>query len=364
MVAAALALPGAAPAQTGPGPALVGVRVLNYHDWQPGLDRIRVNSPALTLQTPVGDRWGVETALTTDSVSGASPRYHSAVSGASRMNDRRRAGDLRITRYEERSSWSLGMAGSHENDFRSRALSAQGSWSTADNNRTWTAGIGHRLDRIGSVNAPDLDERRRTLELAVGVTQALSRRDLLQIGITHANGHGYYSDPYKLPDLRPDSRRQTSATVRWHHHLEGWDTTLRASYRLYGDSFGIRSHTATLEPVVALAPGVTLAPSVRLYSQGAASFYYNPVRAYSGVPAPPGYFDGPPVPLSADQRLSAFGALTLGLRLAVEFGDGWQADIRIERYEQRSAWHLRGQGSRGIDPFSASFVQWGLVRRF
>lgn len=366
VIAAALMLPSVVAAQFIPAQesGAIGFRWLSYQDWQPGLDRINVSSPSFMLRVPVSARWSVEGTLVADSVSGASPRYHTAVSGASRMSDQRRAGDIRVTRYNDRNSWSVGAAASNENDFRSRAISAQASWATDDNNRSWSFGVALIKDRIGSTDAPTLDEKRSTVDLAAGLTQALSRTDLVQLAVTYADGRGYYSDPYKSPDFRPAVRRQTSLNLRWNHHVEDWDTTLRTSYRRYRDSFGVRSHTLVFEPIIALGPSVQIAPSLRLYSQDAASFYYNPVYSYSGTPYPPGYFDAPPAYISADQRLAAFGAVTVGLRVEVALGAGWTTDFKIERYEQNSAWHLIQPGSRGLAPLYANIMQWGLMRQF
>jgi hypothetical protein len=73
VVMAALALPGVAPAQVEavPGERLVAFKWLSYDDWQPGLDRIRVNSPSVLVRAPAGEKWVVEGSFTADSVSGA-----------------------------------------------------------------------------------------------------------------------------------------------------------------------------------------------------------------------------------------------------------------------------------------------------
>lgn len=365
-MAAALALPGVAPAQTepGPGPGLMAFKWLSYRDRQPGLDRIHVESPSLLLRLPLGERWGAQATLTRDSVSGASPRWHSAVSSASHMSDRRNAGDVAVTRYGPRHQWSLGLAASDENDFRSRAGSINGSVSSDDNNRSWHAGVGVTLDHIGSSDDPTLAGRRRTTEVTAGVTQALSRTDLVQLGLTHARGRGHYSDPYKRIDQRPGSRHQSTVLLRWHHHLDGPDITIRSSWRSTRDSFGVRSHTLTVEPVLPLGGRVTLTPSLRLYTQTAARFYYDPVYSYAGAPYPPGYFDSAPAPLSPDHRLAAFGAITWGVKLELPLGESWSTDLRLDRYEQRSRWHQGGPGSPDLAPLTAVFVQWGLSRRF
>lgn len=359
-------LPGTAAAQSepGPGPASVGFKWLSYQDRQPGLERIRVTSPSLLARVPIGERFGLVASATIDNVSGASPRWHSAVSGASRMQDRRKAGDVKVTRYDDRHSVALGIASSEEDDFVSRAVSLEGRWASDDNSRSWSAGVALTKDRIGSSDDFTLDERRRTVEATAGITQVLSRTDIVQFGLTLAEGSGFYDDPYKRIDQRPDRRRQRIATLRWNHHLEPVNLTLRSNYRAYRDSFGVRSHTLLLEPVFTAGERFTIAPSLRLYSQSAARFYYDPVYSFVGEPFPPGYFESPPRFLSPDQRLSAFGAVTLAIKLQARIGEAWTADVKIEHYEQRSDWRIGGPGSPGLARFTARFVQWGLARKF
>ena len=364
LLAAALTLPGVAAAQVDTVPGTVSLKWLSYQDRQPGLQRIKVSSPSLLVRAPLAGPWVLEGALSSDSVSGASPRYHSAISGASRMSDERRAGDIKLTHLGERSDFSLGLASSDENDFHSRAASMEGRWHSDDRNRSWNAAVALTLDRIGSSDDDTLKERRRTLEVTGGITQALSRADLVQLSLTHARGHGYYSDPYKRLDVRPGARHQSIVLVRWNHHFEGPDITLRSSWRGYRDSFGVRSHTLSVEPVLTLGERFSLTPGLRLYTQTAARFYYDPVYSFAGAPYPPGYLEAPPRFLSPDARLSAFGAVSVSLKLAVRLNTRWSADLKLERYEQRSAWRMGGPGSPGLAPLSANFLTWGLSGAF
>lgn len=364
IVAAALALPGVLAAQTEPGPAQVAFKWLGYRDAQPGLQRIRVDAPSLALSLPLGTAWGVEATTTADRVSGATPRWHSAISSASRMEDHRQAGDVKVTHYTRHSAWSLGVATSDEDDYTSRALSVGWRGESDDRNRSWTLGLARTLDRIGSSDDPALDERRRTWEATVGVTQAWTRRDLVQATLTLARASGFHDDPYKRIDHRPRRRDQTIFTLRWHHHLDGPDLVLRTHYRGYTDRWAVRSHTLSLEGVWQATSRVAVTPSIRLYSQSAARFYYDPVYSFAGAPLPPGYRESPPEHLSPDHRLSAFGAATVGLKLAARLGQAWTLDLKLERYEQRGSWRVGGRGSPGLAPFSARFVQWGIARGF
>ena len=374
---AAIALPGvmAAHAEEPPEKGLIAFKYLQYKDSQAvntrypfydgsegsRLNRITVKAPSLYLLVPMG-RWSVEGSGVIDDVSGATPRYYSDVSGASRspgMEDKRKAGDLKVTRYFERGALALGTAHSSEHDYKSSAISLEGRISTADNNTTFNLGIAGTRDRIDPVNEIVVDERKNTSELTLGVTQALSPRDIAQLSLTYSVGRGYFDDPYKLYDHRPRERDASIGLLRWNHHFESVSGTLRASYRYYSDTFGIRANTLETAWVQPVSDLFSVTPSLRYYTQNAASFYYDPVPDTAVYPGPV----GAPQFSSADQRLSAFGGITLGLKLELHLGN-WTTDLKLERYQQRSDWRIGGKGSPGIDTFDATIVQWGLATRF
>jgi hypothetical protein len=366
IIAAALALPGViAHAESAPEQGVVAVRYLDYRDSQPGLDRIHVTAPSIYVLAPISPQWAVNGTLVSDSVSGATPRYHTSISGATpRMTDKRLASNVQVTRYMERSSYSVGLAGSSENDYKSVAGSFNASFSSADNNSTLNFGVAYASDKISSTNDPTLQESKRTAEFLLGFTQAWTANDLIQLNLTLSRGRGFFTDPYKEVDNRPNERNAAIALLRWNHYVEGAGGSVRTDYRFYRDSFGINAHTLGAEWVQPLGRFV-ITPSLRLYSQSAASFYFDPVYDPDlGAPYPPGYFTNPPLYSSADQRLAAFGAITVGLDLAYNISRDWLVDLKAQRYEQRSNWRVGGNGSPGLDPFSATFVQVGLETKF
>ncbi|CAN7297965.1 DUF3570 domain-containing protein [Pseudoduganella sp. LjRoot289] len=366
LLAAALLLPGlAVHAEEPPERASLSVKYLNYEESQSGLDRVHVAAPSVALVTPVAGDWSLSGTLTSDHVSGASPRYHTAVSGASRMKDMRRAGDVAVTRYLPRGSVTVGAAYSTEHDYVSRALSLTGTVSSIDKNTTWSFGVGGSDDAIDPVNNIVSGEGRQTVNVMLGVTQVLSPRDIAQLTLTRNHGHGYFSDPYKAFDNRPRERNQNTLLARWNHHHDGSGGTSRLSYRYYTDSFGIRAHTLGAEYVQPLSQGWRVTPSVRYYSQRAASFYYDPVYdARLGEPFPPGYVFGGTRFSSADQRLSGFGAVTLGFKVAKELNRDWSVDLKVEAYQQRGAWRAFNSGSPGLDAMRARSIQLGLTRQW
>ena len=368
LLAAALLLPGVqALADEPPAGGTISLRYLDYADRQSGLDRIHAHSPSIAVTAPVASDWAIEGTLTADDVSGASPRYHTAISGASHMHDERKAGDVAATRYFRRGTLTAGAAYSTEHDYVSRALSLNGTVSSEDNNTTWAFGLAGSRDRINPVNHLVADEHKRTVSMLAGVTQVLTPNDIGQLTLTRTNGSGYYNDPYKLFDNRPRSRRENTVLLRWNHYVDATGGTTRLGYRYFSDSYRIRAHTLSAEYVQPLTDGWSLVPELRLYSQSAAYFYYDPVYdAALGAPFPPGFSNGadPNRLTSPDQRLSGFGAVTAGLKVVREIGKLWTVDVKVEGYEQRGSWRLFHDGSPGLAPLHARMLQVGLTRRW
>jgi hypothetical protein len=362
LLAAALALPGVVPvsalAQTAPDQGLVALKYVDYRDWQPGADRIHVHSPSLYVLKPLSDSLAAEGSLVYDSISGASPLYHNTLSGASGkggVTDYRTAGDVKITKYLDGAAIGVGGAISSERDYLSHALSLDVRISSEDRNRTYAVGIGGASDRIDSTNGLAEDKHRRTVDLLLGVTQALSADAIVQSNLTYSDGHGYYSDPYKTIDVRPDRRRILAWLTRVNRHLPRFDATLSLSYRYVRDSFGSDSHTVEAAWYQPLGNGWSVKPALRYYTQAAADFYFDP-------PFPQGFSIDRPY--TADTRLSAFGALTPGITVAKLLSEGWAVDLKVEFYRQRSAWRAGGGGSPGLEPLSARWIQAGISKAF
>lgn len=365
VVLAAMALPGVwtgtAQAESAPEKGLIGLKYLRYQDQQTGLKRITVDAPSAYLLVPLSSKWSIEGSAVVDSLSGATPREHTSIITSSSMSDLRTAGDVRVTYYGRRSSYGLGLSYSTENDYDSLAISANASFSSADNNTTFSIGFGHSNDTIIQV------QKKASNEFLLALTQAMSPRDLLQMNLTVSNGKGFFNDPYKFSavnniaifDTRPGERTQTAILARWNHHFESLHATLRPSYRYYVDTFGVQANTWQVEWAQTFGPHVTLTPLLRYYTQRAANFYTDPDPNDPNVsqPAIQQFY-------STDQRLAGYGAFTVGLKADVRVGAGWSFDLKAEGYEQRGEYRLGGDGSPGLEPFRATFFQVGVAKTF
>lgn len=364
ILAAALTLPVVqiAHADAAPERGMISYKHLDYRDSQPGWDRVGVKANSVMVMAPIAGIWSVEGVLTSDTVSGASPAYHSQEFGSGIMHDKRTSRDIRITRYFSQGSLTIGKSDSSESDYISQVYSVTGSVSTEDKNTTFSLGLGATNDKINAPSVGVINESKKSSDVMFGITQVLSVHDIAQLNISHADGKGFYSDPYKFFDNRPRHKTQTVVLARWNHHFPESDATGRFSYRYYDDSFGIGAHTLGAEYVQPLSHGWAVVPEIRLHSQTAASFYVDPNNSpFPTIPA--GFLPGSTI-ISQDQRLSAFGAITYGIKLLNRLDQDWLLDIKYEHYEQQGKWNFQGKGSPGLDPLRARILQAGITRYF
>lgn len=393
-MAAALVLPGlvlpglvalTAHAENAPEGVTVAFKYLNYEDAQsssgdpsrPGSGkRMKVNAPSFGITAGLSDEWGLEAAAVYDSISGASPQYHSTLSGASGkgIKDERTAADAKLTRYFSRSSIGFGVATSSENDYKSNALSVDYRISSDDNNTTYAFGAGYSSDKIQDSNGNVIGlfgqaQKKKSKDFMFGVTQNLTPNDIIQSNLTYAVGKGYFDDPYKTFDKRPDTRNDLAWLTRLNHYYSNLDAALHVSYRLFSNNWGMHSHTLESEWHQQLSDGWKIVPALRYYSQNSADFYSDldtqnaGAGLFTAYPGLAGPYAGRPF-YSADTRLSAFGAITPGIKVSKEISKNFIVDVKAEYYQQRASWRLGGNGSTGIEPWHARFLQMGFSYKF
>jgi hypothetical protein len=285
------------------------------------------------------------------------------------IEDGRIAADVTVTKYfANRTSVAVRAAYSDEDDYRSTAGGVTIRHATPDQNTTFTIGGGYSSDEVFPTVGIPATYDKRTYDAIVGVSQVLSPNDVAQLNFYYAHQSGYLTDPYKAYwgiDNRPDKRDQFAVLVRWNHYFESANATLRMSYRYYDDDWEVVANTLTAEWAQTLPDGWVLTPNLRYTTQSAAYFYFDPIYdPILGAPFPPGYLSNPNGFYTADQRLSAFGGITAGLKLSKAFAAGWIIDGKAEYLEQRADWRLGGEGSPGLETFKAQMYQVGVTRKF
>jgi hypothetical protein len=238
---------------------------------------------------------------------------------------------------------------SSEHDFDSVAGHAGFSHDFNGKNTTISAGINEEYDQIhphGGTPVPGSEyslyehegHQSKTVSGAMlGVTQVLARNWIVDLNYTLDSSHGYLTDPYRILSVldaigdvtgyryenRPNSRTRQSLYL--FNKVAAGATVIDFSYRRGKDNWGINSDTVEAHLRVDLGRGLYLEPHARWYHQGAADFY----DLYLSATA------APPDDMSADPRLAAFVATTVGLKFGATIGRYGELSLRIEEYEQK-----------------------------
>ena len=325
----------------------------DYQDYQTHNDRMHIKAPALWLQTPISEVYELTAHGVIDGMSGASPLYLDTVSGASKegIRDTRKAVDTTLTRYFENSSLGAGVIYSTEQDYTSKGLLIESKvWDDAKNN-ILSFGLSGNNDHITSSNDSALDEERKTYNALLGYTKVLNPVSSLQTNLTYTTGDGYFSDPYKTYDARPRSRDTFAFLTRYVHYVESYNASLHLDYRVTHDSWGLTSHMAEAAVYKPLGTWI-LRPALRYYTQSAASFFEDTF--------PPATIEGI---YSADQRLSAFGALTTSLWISKELSKKCSLDLELGFITQDSSLGIFGSDAK-LETFYATFTTIGITQKF
>jgi hypothetical protein len=260
---------------------------------------------------------------------------------------------LPLTRVD---NLSVGGKFSVEDDFVSATVDASIAHDFNDKNTTVSFGLYNEYDSlhpIGNTPVPggDVTSLVRTggkskdgVGALLGVTQVMTRTWLSEFNLSVDRFTGYLNDPYKITSIidsasnttayeyesRPDQRTRKSAY--WENRL-AWTSQLSTSLslRYMSDDWAVRSDTAQLHLRWSWSNRERyIEPSFRWYRQTAADFYtpfiLDTAKQSTGFE-------------SADSRLSAFHALTYGVKYSQKLpGLGGRAEsefsVRAEYYQQ------------------------------
>lgn len=378
---ASLLAPGAHAADTAT-PWLVDSAVLVYSE---GGGRVRAVEPVVSLKRT--DAAGVSTGLkvTLDSLTGASPNGAVAQPGAqtftspsgkatwtAQPGQRPLDPSFKDTRIalaaNQERPWgadqrlSYGANLSNEYDFTSIGANVSLARDFDRKNTTLSLGLAAEADQlrpvggqpvglkpaIGPGSAKTGNGNRQVFDLLLGWTQVVNRQWLMQLNLGVGSGSGEHTDPYKLlsvvdgstglvtgsryvAERRPDSRNRTS--LFWAHKVSLGPGVLDASYRWYGDSWGVRANTIDLRWRQPLPGGGFVQPRWRHHVQQAADFYRG--WLVEGRDWNSGTQTTPLGAASADERLGAFSADTVGVTVGWPLARDSQLTLRLESYRQR-----------------------------
>ena len=289
--------------------------------------RTEVVNPVVNVHQDLGDAWGgLDLLLAYDTISGASPSggYPSVDVTTSASGHTIAGGSLPLTSYSDQRksvglTWgkkvgphlpSIDVSLSKENDYTARSIGLADSWTFAGGRGTLHGGVSFSSDIVAPVTNK-LELAKKQQGFALGGTWILGARDLIDISASLMKQSGYLDDPYKIvpvgtpgnfvdtPEHRPDSRSRKAVVGKYGHYFL-WGGALKATYRYYWDDWSLKAHTLELVYDHRLNEDWLVSPTVRLYTQTAASFWANTLATKQEF-------------MSSDYRLAAFSSVLGGL---------------------------------------------------
>ena len=274
------------------------------------------------------------------------------------FHDQRFAGNLGWSQpIGQTAKFNAGAGYSHEHDYRAITGNVGLAKDLNARNTTLSLGVNFEADTsdpYGGTPTPltamsgawkGASRNRTSADVVLGLTQAMSRRWLLQLNYAYGQSNGYQNDPYRvisvvdgktgeplnyLYESRPDTRRRQS--VYLDNKLSLPMNTVDLSARYFWDDWGIHSTTLDAADRIPIFGAAYLEPHLRWYHQTAASFFRNYL------------VDGQTLPqfASSDSRLGKFTALTYGLTLGFNISDNSEIYLRGEYYVQTGDSHPAG----------------------
>lgn len=354
------------------------VAVLSY---QEDNNRVKAIEPVINLKKNYADDKALGIKLVFDALSGASPNGAVAksqtITSPSGNQTTTTANEVPSFHFEDKRtalgvSWQQPIADnlriniggnlSSETDFKSLGFNGALAKDFNQKNTTVSAGLSVEANQIAAVyggvpkafsNNNDLikegNKTRNQIDLQLGLTQVLNQRSLIQVNYGLSTSSGYHSDPYKvlsvldanldvvsnagqslvIVEKRPDSRTRHSLYAQWKYAFD--EDVLDVSYRIAKDDWGILSNTVDTKYRFTLTEKAYLEPHFRWYSQSEADFYKYYLK--NGVDVVGGVVQV--ANASADTRLAAFTATTVGLKWGYVFQEDNEFNVRVERYNQK-----------------------------
>ena len=288
-----------------------------YHRYSGG--GITVEGPAVLVRKSLGDSFSATANYYVDAITSASVDV--VVSGASQYKEERQQKSLSLDYLRGKSMWSASYMESAENDYNASTWSLGVSQDMFGDLTTVSLGYSQGRDRIGDSTDPTFRDEIERRSYRVGLTQVLTRNAVAAFNFETVTEQGYLQNPYRsmryrtitdtyvlAPEVFPRTRTSNAGSVRLKHHMP-WRAAAEGHYRFYGDTWGLRAHTAGLEYTQPLEGGRwTLSGSYRFYKQNSADFFSDlfPYENAQNF-------------MARDKETSALTGHTLGFGAAYEF---------------------------------------------
>jgi Protein of unknown function (DUF3570) len=258
-------------------------------------DKTTVIAPRWHVGAPVADTTRVDFVYTADVWSSASIDIRTSASKR-KVTEQRDEINTTVTQEFNDLSLSGTYRYSHEYDYRSHGGTLSGSYAMAEKSTTLDFRLGSTFDEAGRAGDETFNRSVRNLNLRLGLTQLIDQNTFIQVIYEIMDSNGFNSSSYRyvgfgtpnglckytdvspsdktycVPERNPSDRLKHAFALNFRRAL-GESFSLGVGYRFYLDSWGVASHTGTLEFSYLASSDLLLALRYRVYTQGSAKQY-------------------------------------------------------------------------------------------
>jgi hypothetical protein len=249
---------------------------------------------------------------------------------------------------------------SSESDYLAQQLGANVSHDFMDQQFNLSVGSSYGWDDIKPLANADSQapsNLKTTLHWNAVATEILSPNLLLRWGVEYNIVRGLQHNPYRnvyaggthVPERHPDLRQRRDTFVKLNRYLAD-RSSVKLSYRLYNDDWGITSHEVGASLNQYVTHGLAAGYEYRWYTQTAADFFRSEYLTTSGES---GY-------LSGDYRMNALASHLFGASLRMDMQD-LAPTHRL--FGQTAVW-LNYERYFNSNNYSADILEAGLDFRF
>jgi hypothetical protein len=243
-----------------------------------------------------------------DGVSGASKPVNSTNPNATFVKNRNE-----IVAALNATNWNATAYYSVENDYVGRLVGFGINQDLNQKNTNVSLSLSYGYDTIKPLGK-NATYTRSNILLDAAITQTLSPATITRFGIDVSKLDGYQTNPYRTvnvagsyyPEQHPKQRLRVAGYFKLNTHLNPANASLWTEYRIYGDDWGVFSHTIGLKFYQHLSKRLLMRYRYRFYTQTQANFWRND---YSLLFQPPRFF-------TDDYKLEPFNSHLFGFHLS------------------------------------------------
>jgi hypothetical protein len=251
-----------------------------YHLYDGG--GVIAQGPAVLVRKSMLDRIALSGSYYVDAVSNASI---DVVTTASKYKETRDQAEIGLDYVVRDSLIHVSGSKSTEPDYLANTLSVDLTQDVFGGMTTVVLGYSHADDKVGQHGTPGWIGTAHHWQYRLGLTQILTPRWTASANLEAIDDDGYLGSPYRLARVfgtfvhenDPTTRESKALKLSTTGDITGEGATnrssIRADYRYYWDTWGIRGHTLELGYNRNLAPDWLFEGFMRYYRQNHALFY-------------------------------------------------------------------------------------------